>query len=226
MSETAFFDTPTHFPTRSHTKLFAKCGDGSKNQCYNAIVKSKTKRRMVMKKVLILLLVFAMVFTFTACGKDEHEEPKNAEPKSTTYDTGEFTVSIPDGWYAIPCSDFWSEEEGAIDATALNICKGGSDDWDILTKPYIRIDYYDAETTMQKPDKEWYENGVDLEPFTTGKHTWEAFSATTMDCPIVILWAEEGADRYQIAIYVDQPDGKISIDDADVQAILASIELK
>ena len=182
-----------------------------------------------MKKVWILLFVFVMVLSFTACAKDEKnekDEPQPTEPKSTTYDTGEFIVQIPNGWYAIPCSDFWSEEEGAIDATALNICKGGSSDLDILSKPYIRIDYYDENTTMQKPEKDWYENGVYLTSFTTGSHTWEGFSATTLNCPIVILWAEEGADRYQIAIYTDQPDGKISIEDADVQEILASIQLK
>lgn len=186
-----------------------------------------------MKKLLVLLLVFAMLLSLVACGEENKSEKKESdqastesqptEPKGTTYDTGEFQVFIPDGWYAIPCTDVWAEEADVLDPTALHICKGGDNDFDIFTKPYIRIDHYDENTMMGKPDKEWYDDGVDLEPFTTGEHTWTGFSATTLGYPIVVLWAQEGGDEYQIAIYTDQEDGKISIDDADVQEILASI---
>ena len=78
---------------------------------------------------------------------------------------------------------------------------------------------------MGKPDKEWYDDGVDLEPFTTGSYEWTGFSATTLGIPIIVLWTEDGVHQYQITVYTDQDEGKISITDADVQAILESIAL-
>ena len=188
-----------------------------------------------MKKLFALLLVLAMLLCLVACGDESESLPKdgtsgseeNNDPvvSAETYDTGSFSVLVPAGWKAIPVTDIWAEEEGVLDPTALNICKGGETDWDLFSKPYVRIDYYGEDTTMGKPDKEWYDDGVDLEPFTTGSYEWTGFSATTLGIPIIVLWTEDGVHQYQITVYTDQDEGKISITDADVQAILESIAL-
>ena len=45
-----------------------------------------------------------------------------------------------------------------------------------------------------------------------------------MDYPVAVLWAEDGDDQFQVIIMLEMDDGKISVDDADVKAILASIK--
>ena len=63
------------------------------------------------------------------------------------------------------------------------------------------------------------------EPVTLGDYTWKGFTAKSLDTPIAILWTgEEGSDQIQVMICLENGD-KISLEDADVQAILASINV-
>lgn len=64
---------------------------------------------------------------------------------------------------------------------------------------------------------------VDLEPVTIGDYTWNGFTGKSIGTPIAVLWTgEEGEDQIQLTICLKNGD-KISLEDADVQAIIASI---
>lgn len=193
----------------------------------------------MMKKFLAILLVLTMALCLFACGGKDTETPDNndkenvggeenndggnAEVKGETYSTGNFSALVPEGWKAFPVSDIWSDDADAKDPDALQIVKGGETDWDLFTKPYIKFDYYGPSESLMTPSSEWYDNATDLEPITAGKYTWNGFSATSMDVPMIILWAEDGDYQYQATIWTDQGDGTISVTDADVLAILASV---
>lgn len=184
-----------------------------------------------MKKLIALLLALAMPLCFAACGDEGSSEGGDsgapAEITGTTTDAGNFTVLVPEGWKAFPVVDIWSEEN-ANDPDQLNIVKGGQTDFDLLSKPYIQIVHYGPETDLLTPSKDFYDMAADVASFTTGTLTWQGFSAEGMlGSSLILLWTgEAGAHQYQINVYDKTDAGQITLTDADVQAILASITAK
>ncbi len=182
-----------------------------------------------MKKLWILLLTFAMLFALVACGEKEpaDDAPKTeevAQEPGATYDVGAFEVYVPGGWKELPVVDVFSED-GAIDPTVIQICKGGDSEADIYTHPYIRLTYFDPDTTMGK-DKSFYDDVEDLDPVVAGEHTWEAFNCTSLGYKMTILWLTEDGHDFQAVLYTDSDNGTIGATDADVLEILASVAPK
>ena len=191
-----------------------------------------------MKKFFAILLVLTMVLCLFACGEKvpETDQPGNEvvggednqgdtapEVKGETYSTGNFSALIPEGWTAFPVSDMWSDDADAKDPDALQICKGGESEWDLFSKPYIKFDYYGPDNDMMTPSSEWYDEVTELAPITAGDYTWNGFSCVS-GSPMTILWTENGDYQFQATIWTNQGDGAISITDADVLAILASVQ--
>ena len=183
-----------------------------------------------MKKIAALLLVLAMVLCMVACGEKAPEAPATPDQvKGETHDTGAFTALIPEGWLAVPVSDMWSDDPDAIDPSALQIIKGGESEWDLLTKPYIQINHYDADTEMMEPWKDMYESAVDIAEFTTGNLTWKGFSAKDMfDNDIIVVWTEGDAagNQYTLSVVPKTDKGEFTLQDADVLAMLGSLSGK
>lgn len=181
----------------------------------------------MIKKIVSILLVLVSVLSFAACdGKDNNGGNQTETPgqiKGEVYNTGNFSVLVPEEWKVFTVSDMFSDEEDAVDPDALQISKDAEDEWDLFFKPYIRIDYYGPDTSMVEPSKDWYDNVTDLAPVKTGDYTWTGFTCTSMDYPATILWTEKGGHQFQVIIWNGEDDGSISHEDADVQAILASI---
>jgi len=138
------------------------------------------------------------------------------------YDAGNVTVLVPAGWKAFPQSDVFAEEEGAMNPDVIRVCKGGETDWDLFTKPSIQINYWGPSVTGLPTDKDWYEDAKDLEPITTGDHHWTGFQGASMGSKLIVLFEDLGNIQYQATIWYETDDGSISLEDADVQAILAS----
>lgn len=199
------------------------------------------ERKNTMKKIIAMLLALSMMTAFTACGGDKDKEPAgdqsstaekadagtdSGEISGETFDAGNVNVMVPGGWKAFPVSDVFSEEENATDPNAIQIAKGAESEWDLFSKPYLDIDFYDAETSgLITPDKEWYDNAVDISPVTTGDLTWEGFTAVSFEVPMTIIWTTDSeGNQYQVTVWTEMSDGTISLDDADVQAILASLK--
>lgn len=181
-----------------------------------------------LKKFLFLTMASMLVFTMTACSEsgDNGKENINNTPNVVTYDTGKFTVEVPEGWKEFPVSDVFGEEEDGIDHDVIQIVKGGENAYDTLTHPYVYINFYDENTTMATPSADFYDEGKALEPITIGSRTWEGFDALTMGYPITVLWTYEGDTSYQVTLYREQGEESISVEDADVKQIIASLTTK
>jgi predicted small lipoprotein YifL len=186
-----------------------------------------------MKKVFVLMLALMICLAFLAgCGSKEpaatDSQDTNAQAAQTeisgdVFDAGEVSALVPAGWKAFAVSNIFSEEENATDPTAMQICKDAKEEWDLFSKPYLQINYYGADTSMEIY-KDWYDDTEDLEPIKLDNYTWNGFTGKSMDYPVAVLWAEDGDDQFQVTIMLEMDDGKISVDDADVKAILASIK--
>lgn len=202
-----------------------------------------------MKKWIACLLILCLLTAvFTGCGKEapapqetvqqanENEQQPTAVPEAeqkapeeekadgALYDAGNVTVLVPGGWKAFPDLDVFSEEEGATNPDVLNVSKGGQSDMDLFTKPYVRIAYSGPSVQMLEPDADWYEDVEELDPIITGEHEWSGFSCKSMGVPLTILWCEEGSIQYQATLSLGSDGDTISHQDADVQAILASVQ--
>ena len=152
--------------------------------------------------------------------------PKAPETEAVSgelFDAGNVTVLVPEGWKAFPDLDVFSDEEGATNPDVLNVSKGGESEFDLFTKPYVRINYSGPSVQMMAPDSSWYEKVVEIDPFTTGDHEWSGFSCESMGTPLTILFCEEGSIQYQASITLGSGAEAIAHTDADVQAILASV---
>jgi len=205
------------------------------------------------KKMALLLVLCLLATIFTGCGKEEpslqeavqqinkNEQQPAAAPEAATeaapkapekekeniggelYDAGNVTVLVPAGWKAFPETDVFAEEEDAMNPDVLNVSKGGQAEMDLFSKPYVRINYYGPSIQMGSPDASWYEDVKDIEPFTAGDHEWQGFTCDSLGTALAILWCEEGNIQYQASIFLGSGDDTISHEDADVQAILASV---
>ena len=188
-----------------------------------------------MKKLIALLLALSMVVCFAACGGNENNEQKNdgpnagnkepaAEITGETYDAGNVSVLVPDGWKAFPVSDMWSDEENATDPDQVNVVKGGETDFDLLTKPYIQIVHYEP-GGMVTPSKEYYENAADVESITAGGLTWEGFSGEgLLGDTLIVMWTTNAdGHQFQLNIFNKTDAAEFALTDADVLAILGSI---
>ncbi|MBE6985129.1 MAG: hypothetical protein E7434_05915 [Ruminococcaceae bacterium] len=187
-----------------------------------------------MKKFLALILALTMVFALVACGEKEPEATDTpatdapadnggaADISGETYNAGNFTALVPDGWMAIPVTDMWSDD-GAADPDALQIIKDGASEFDILTKAYIQFDYYAPETDLMIPSSEWYDEAADLDPIVAGSYTWNGFTAVSGGNTMITLWTgEAGGPQFQATLWCNG-ENVISASDADVLAILASV---
>lgn len=182
-----------------------------------------------MKKFFVLLLTLTLVLgLMVGCSEDDtggtSKKTANAaqEIKGEMYDAGNVKVLVPEGWKAFPVKDVLADEPDTVDPDALTICKGGETDLDLFAKPYIRVDFYGPDTEMLGGLQEFYEDTEELEPIQAGEHTWEGFTTTDYGL-MAVLTAKEGQLQYQVSIILEASGEKITLEDADVLAILESI---
>lgn len=182
-----------------------------------------------MKKFLCIVLAMLMLLSLAACGKDKPKDNGDGgkqEVKGEIFDAGNVQALAPKGWKAFPANDVFAEDENATDPDVITICKGAKSSFDMLTNPLVRIDYYGPDTELWgglEGLKEWYTDVKDLESFQCGKYTWEGFTTTDYGL-MAILVAVDGETEIQVSVYLETDGGKISLEDEDVQAILASIQ--
>ena len=174
-----------------------------------------------MKKIISLFLTVLLTLSLTACGG----EPKSpADVKGEVYETSLISVLVPEGWMAFPSADIFDEypdEPG--DPHGVRIHKGAKNEWSQFTTPGIQIEYTPADKQLMVL-KDFYEDAEDLEPLTTGDYTWQGFSATSLSTKLLVLWVTEPY-QIQISIFPEMGKKPITLQDADVQAILMSIKV-
>ena len=178
-----------------------------------------------MKRMIAFMMAMVLCLSMlAACGGSEGEAA-DGEIKGDVFDAGNVSALVPKGWKAFPVTDAWAEEEGAMDPNQVSICKDGDSEWDLFSKPYISVIYYGADEELYPPDSSWYDNPVDIEDIKLSNLTWEGYTADSFGVPMAILWADDGAgNEYQANIVLKTDEGEISLDDADVLAILESVK--
>lgn len=189
-----------------------------------------------MKKLSVLFLIALLLVALVACGGSEEEKSdnKDAQKQSTSgskeeapelFDAGNVTAPVPAGWKAFTQTDYSSDDPNAIDPDIVQICKGGETQTDIFIKPYIQINYWgpDGATTDFEYLKSIYEQVELLEPMQIGPYLWEGFSTTDYGTTNIILYTQNGEYQLQASISCGEGNDAISVEDADVQQILAGV---
>lgn len=123
-----------------------------------------------------------------------------------------FHLTVPSGWKAFKVND-----------RILQICKGGEKDSDILSKPYMQLNF-SGDAYMLPPSKDGYYDIIDVQPMKLGRYTWQGFISDSMGFRVAMLWTGEGKNQFQVSANLETPLGKIEMTDSDVQGILSSIE--
>ena len=172
-----------------------------------------------MKKIVSFALLTAMMFTclfaFSACNSGGNS--KNGEISSLTYEVGNFSVEVPDGWTAFPA-------EG--NANTVTLAKGAQSVADLASVPNICIDFYGKDRILMTPQSDYYSNAQMLEARQFGDFTWEGFTAESLNYPLAVLWTKNPDIDIdiQISIWLELSGSKISLDDTDVNLIISSIK--
>lgn len=168
-----------------------------------------------MKKILALTVILVLSIALMAgCG--------GGSGTSNTYDTGSFSVAIPDGWKEVPTSDLFDEYEGDVNPDSLGIYKGLKDELDILTCCGLTISYVEDASYLMS-NKDFYDNVEELGEQTIGNYTWDVYNADAFGYPMTVLDTVNETFRIEVTINTTVGDNTISFDDADVQSIIESI---
>lgn len=170
------------------------------------------------KILTVTVTVLMMLFVLAGCG--------GSSVKGETFDCGNFEVFVPEGWYAYHGPDIFDEYEEGYDPNVVNIGKDAKDEVELFSKPMFNITYSNGEKNLIIPSKDIYKDGKDLEEITTGDYTWKGFTATSLGYPIAVLYTESGDMQIQANLTLENGDMKVSLEDADVLAILEGIKTK
>ncbi len=68
-----------------------------------------------------------------------------------------------------------------------------------------------------------YDEYTKIDSIEIGGRTWSGFSGKSANRGVVSLHADEGSGYVSIEIWTDASEGKITTDDADVQAIIVNL---
>ena len=142
----------------------------------------------------------------------------------STYDTGVITVAEPKGWKVCDVPDSLDKYDGDTDPNAVYVIKGGESSDDVLHKPYLWIVHYDNPGKWSS-SKAFYDNVKDLDPVTIGTREWTGFSFSSLDTPGLTIKTDSDGDLWVCNMVCENGDDKISLEDKDVQDILATLKV-
>lgn len=187
-----------------------------------------------MKKTTILLAVLMLsTIMFTACSggsapkSDEKTETtvttESKEVKIETFDGGNISVDIPEGYKA-----FNTTMNGENDPNGIIIGKGFESTMDMMSKPYIQITYNKGDgatvDTLLKNAKAMYDV-KDTETFKTDNYTWNGFSYDVSGASAVYYIAQLEDDALILSGFTESGGEKISLEDETVKQIIDSIKI-
>ena len=176
-------------------------------------------------------VVLIMALMLLGCGGEQTLEEGAAasedEVKGTISDTGVIKALCPDGWKSFSVPDLKAAGPDVVSKNALRFVKNGKEKEDLLTNAFIEIEYYSSENDIKEIEAEkWYDNLVKIDSLVTGEHEWKGYSGITMGTSFVYLETQNSGDAYTIMLFThDGSENSVSLYDAEVQAILKSIEL-
>ena len=163
-----------------------------------------------MKRLFALLLIPVLCLC-AACKKNQ---PAPATPgiPGAVQTVGSITVFVPEGWEAVP-----------DDETQIRLCKG-----DAFSATYIKLRLHPNAQAVLPPQSNC-ENVQSLEERAYGSQNWCGFSGTrtvgTGIGTVVYLATQNEGSNYLATLWYDEGSTPISLEDADVQAILSSLTI-
>jgi hypothetical protein len=158
------------------------------------------------------LVMLLSIFMLAGCGGG-----------GDTYSTELMSVVVPKGWKAFP---YFKQGESTPLPNIVAIHKGAKSEIEQFSTPSIRINFFANANQMHTPSKNVYQDVVDLKPLKLGAYTWEGFTGKSMNKPVALLWTKDGDKAISLDIFLEQYEKIITLEDKDVQAIIASITPK
>lgn len=175
-----------------------------------------------MSVFIIITLVSLLGCMLLAFGESDPESESEL-CGDADLNVGEFSVTVPQGWLAIPVMNMFGDNPNAPKTDTVKLCKGAVSPFDLFSKPNMEIIFYDKVQGVMPP-KSVYREVSELVPFVTGEHVWAGFRASAFaGKKLTLLWEDTGVFQYQVNIWTDGDDSSISLTDEDVIKILASI---
>ncbi len=178
----------------------------------------------------------------SAASESTAAEETAAEDTSVSgevFDVGEFTVLVPDGWMALPQTDMFGEKDDdgnyPIDPASFGLIKDGTSEYDAFSKPTIYIYKNSGDAASQaEMNASFYDETSDIDVTINGTKcaAFEAKSSSYSDedkfyVYNMVFYQVDDDTYFQFNIPIDMIDFKgVSIDDADVQAIMESVAVK
>lgn len=138
--------------------------------------------------------------------------------KTDLFDSGCFRIFVPDGWMAFCGID----SECRTTPKKVHIFKDAKLETDIFTHAGITICFFGKQDIYISP-KFFYDNVVDIDPFTLGAYTWSGYTCTSLGYPYTMLETEHDGCVFQVMILEKNGAHEISLHNTDVQNILKSL---
>ena len=152
----------------------------------------------------------------------------SAGNSNTTFNVGDFSVFVPEGWQAIPVPDHTDSSKTA--SNDILMAKGAeykeaSGSWDYENGPYFYVtllnkDDFAKASTGRDYYVEQFGSVKDMDDMTAGSLTWHGFSVNPIGADVYIIWAEKGEGGFYSSVSTAYG---LSLQDEDVQAILSSL---
>ena len=133
---------------------------------------------------------------------------------------GVWEVLVPDGWQHFAGTD----SDGQETPYKLFVYKNAVSPMDIFEKCGITLCFVPADKFYISP-KPFYDNVEDMSPFTFGKYQWTGFTCTSLGYPYIMLESKTEAGVLQAMLLLKNGENQINFDDADVKAVLESINI-
>jgi len=172
-----------------------------------------------MKNTITLVLAI-IVLMFVGCGGSGGGSKASGEK----YSTGAFSVQVPKGWEVTP---FY--RNGQVSPNTLSVHKGTKEEYKLMSVPFLQIQFStESGFSGEKNAKLSFQELKEMQPIALGKHTWNGVTGISVrsggnNLPVIYIWTEVNGANIAITVWREMGDKKISLEDADVKALIASI---
>ncbi len=181
-----------------------------------------------MKKIILCILAAALLLSAAACAKPTDKAAETGMASDGTYNVGDFTVFVPEGWTAIPVPDHTDPAKTASDDILLAkgaVYSEAQNTWNTDSCPSFYITYLGKEDFSGAPGgREYYAANftvTDMPDTKIGSLTWQGYSVNPIGAPVYMMWAASGEGGYYTSLSTAYG---LTLEDADVQAILGSLK--
>ena len=182
-----------------------------------------------MKSINVVLMSLMFIGLVAGCGGASGSGSSSSKISGETYSTDAMSVLVPTGWKAFPFYKNGNVDD--VNPNEIGIHKGAKEAYDMSHTPGMTL-YFRPNQSTTSFGKTYYEDVADMEPFTTGDLRWEGFTGKMQigygdkRSAVAAIWTSVGNDMFQAFIWLEMDDSKITLNDADVKTILASIVKK